>query len=288
MMMRSRLCWLVLVGAAMLITAAAQAQEKKDAEAKGPAAQGAMNEEMMAWMKAGMLNENHERLNDMIGEWTCSLKMWQPGMSPMESSGTCKNEWILEKHYMRSVFTGDFMGMPYEGAGITGYDNVTKQYFSTWMDTMSTMMQTKYGQYDEKARTYNYTSEFDGPMGDKVYTRSQTKVFSKNKHVMTAHQGKDAKSMTKVMEITFERKSVGKKTASAMMTVEAGCGSCIFKMPGVEGCKLAVKIDGKPYLVTGADVDAHKAGLCQGAKQATCSGEIKDDTFVATSFELVK
>ena len=288
MMMRSLMCWLLLVGATMLLPVVAQAQEKKDAEGKGPPDQGTMNEEMMAWMKAGMLNDNHARLNDMIGDLTCSVKTWEPGMPPMESSGTCKNEWILQKHYMRSVFTGDFMGMPYEGAGITGYDNVTKQYYSTWMDTMSTMMQTKYGQYDEKTKTYNFTSVFDGPMGDKVYTKSQTKVFSKDKHVMTAHQGKDAKSMNKVMEITFERKSGGKKTASAMMTVEAGCGSCIFKMPGVQGCKLAVKIDGKPYLVTGASVNAHEAGLCQAAKQATCSGEVKDDTFVATSFELVK
>ena len=39
-------------------------------------------------------------------------------------------------------------------------------------------------------------------------------------------------------------------------TVEAGCGSCIFKMEGVQGCKLAVKFDGKAYLVSGANVDA--------------------------------
>jgi hypothetical protein len=67
-------------------------------------------------------------------------------------------------------------------------------------------------------------------------------------------------------------------------TAEAGCGSCIYSMAGVKGCQLAVKIDGKAYLVTGADhVDAHK--LCGAAKKAVVSGTIEGDKFVATSFE---
>jgi hypothetical protein len=68
--------------------------------------------------------------------------------------------------------------------------------------------------------------------------------------------------------------------------VEAGCGSCMFHMDGVSGCQLAVKIDGKPYLVTGTDVNAHKAGLCEATKQAEVSGQVKDDKFVATVFAL--
>ncbi|MFH1418026.1 MAG: DUF6370 family protein [Planctomycetota bacterium] len=68
--------------------------------------------------------------------------------------------------------------------------------------------------------------------------------------------------------------------------VEAGCGMCIFKMAGVTGCKLAVKIDGKPYLVEGSDVNAHTSGLCGVSKKAVVSGKIKGNVFVATSFKL--
>ena len=74
--------------------------------------------------------------------------------------------------------------------------------------------------------------------------------------------------------------------AVAARIVEAGCATCIFDMQGIEGCTLAVKIDGKPYLVTGADVDAHGAGLCSSAKKAKVVGKIEGDKFVATSFEL--
>ena len=68
-------------------------------------------------------------------------------------------------------------------------------------------------------------------------------------------------------------------------TVEIGCGSCIYSMKGVEGCKLAAKIDGKTYLVTGADhVDAHK--FCSAAKSAIASGQVEGDRFVATRLEV--
>ncbi len=79
--------------------------------------------------------------------------------------------------------------------------------------------------------------------------------------------------------------------AVAARTVEAGCATCIFNMEGVRGCKLAVKIDGKPYLVTGAEIDdqgdAHgPAGLCVTARKALVSGKVEGEKFVATSFEL--
>jgi len=74
--------------------------------------------------------------------------------------------------------------------------------------------------------------------------------------------------------------------AALTQTVEAGCASCTYKMAGVEGCQLAVKIADKPYLVSGANVDAHEAGLCAAPKQAKIAGAIADDKFVAATFEL--
>ena len=97
----------------------------------------------------------------------------------------------------------------------------------------------------------------------------------------------------KVMEME-QKRSLPSRTAQGhahehavtARTVEAGCATCIFNMEGVKGCKLAVRIDGKPYLVTGADVDAHGEGLCRSAKEAKVVGQIEGDKFVATSFEL--
>jgi hypothetical protein len=55
-------------------------------------------------------------------------------------------------------------------------------------------------------------------------------------------------------------------------------------MSDVKGCKLAVKIDGKACLVTGANhINAHD--YCGTSKQATVSGRIEGGRFVATKFE---
>ncbi len=69
-------------------------------------------------------------------------------------------------------------------------------------------------------------------------------------------------------------------------TVEVACASCIYQIPGVKGCKLAATIDGKPMLVTGVRVSAHKLGLCSKAKQAVVAGQVDGEIFVATKVEL--
>ncbi len=68
--------------------------------------------------------------------------------------------------------------------------------------------------------------------------------------------------------------------------VKAACANCIYHLPGIQGCQLAVKIDNTPYLVTGLKVEAHKLGLCEGEKNAEVAGEIENGKFVAQSFEL--
>ena len=66
-------------------------------------------------------------------------------------------------------------------------------------------------------------------------------------------------------------------------TVDAACGACIYKMPGVTGCPLAIKIDGKAYLVEGAKWPNHD--YCDRNCQAVVSGKIEGDKFIATKLE---
>lgn len=82
-----------------------------------------------------------------------------------------------------------------------------------------------------------------------------------------------------------------KPGAMSSRTVEAGCATCIFDMPGVTGCKLAVKIDGVAYLVTGSSIDDHgdahaATGLCNASRKAVVEGKVEDGRFVAKKIEL--
>jgi hypothetical protein len=86
--------------------------------------------------------------------------------------------------------------------------------------------------------------------------------------------------------------SQDKKEKPKSQIVEAACGQCQFGMKG-HGCDLAVRIDGKPYFVDGTSVDSHgdahaKDGFCAKIRKATVVGEVINNRFKVSSFELLQ
>lgn len=80
-------------------------------------------------------------------------------------------------------------------------------------------------------------------------------------------------------------------TAITNQIVEASCGQCRFHLPG-KGCDLAVRIDDKAYFVDGTGIDDHgdahaEDGLCARIRKARVSGQIVNNRFQATSFQLL-
>jgi hypothetical protein len=68
--------------------------------------------------------------------------------------------------------------------------------------------------------------------------------------------------------------------------VEVGCGKCAYGFRGTRECATAAKIDGKVYLVVGAELEAGANGLCESVKQGTVEGELMGGKFVATAIQL--
>lgn len=107
--------------------------------------------------------------------------------------------------------------------------------------------------------------------------------------VFVLREGKEVK----VFSSSFNRTGPAKPRAGAkeQSQAKAGCATCIFRMKGVSGCNLAVKIDGKAYLVAGSKIDEHGDahagdGLCNSERDALVEGAIEGDRFVARRFEL--
>lgn len=76
-----------------------------------------------------------------------------------------------------------------------------------------------------------------------------------------------------------------------LMTVEASCGQCKFKMKG-SGCDLAVRFDKKSYFVDGTLIDEHgdahaDDGFCNAIRKAQVQGEVVKGRFVSTYFKLL-
>lgn len=111
--------------------------------------------------------------------------------------------------------------------------------------------------------------------------------------IMQCHYCYEAGSvigMKEVKEYPITATAAGDGHASVKtitnQTVGAACGVCIYKMPGITGCPLAVAIDGKHYLVEGATWPNHD--YCERHCEALVSGRIEGGTFIATHLKPTK
>lgn len=108
-------------------------------------------DDMMAAMaKLATPNEHHAELGKFVGNWSAKTSfMMDPAAPPEVGEGTMRVKWILGGRYTMAEFKMDFMGQPFEGLAISGYDIAHAEYVSTWMDTMSTKITYMQGNPDE-------------------------------------------------------------------------------------------------------------------------------------------
>lgn len=120
---------------------------------------------MEAYMAAGKPGEAHARLAETVGTWKMEIKSWMdPGAEPMVSEGTAEREMSLDGRVLVETVSSSMMGEPFTGHGMTGYDNVTGKYWSTWNDSMSTGISISHGTYDAETETYSFTGTYSNPM----------------------------------------------------------------------------------------------------------------------------
>jgi hypothetical protein len=191
-----------LAFALLIVCTAALAQH--DHAAKKPEMDPAM---MEAMMKAATPGPQHKMLDGMAGTWTTKATMWMmPGADPVTGDGMTENKWVMGGRYMEQRFTGSMMGMPFEGIGYTGYDNVKKQYFGTWMDNMGTGIMMSTGKVNTDG-TMTFTGTYPDPMTGKEQTMEEKiRVIDADHTVFEMWgPGPDGK-MFKTMEIAYSRR----------------------------------------------------------------------------------
>lgn len=159
---------------------------------------------MMAYAAPGAI---HQMLAKSVGSWKGDITMWmQPGAPPMTSVGETTNEMILGGRYLQSKNKGIFMGAPFEGIGITGYDNAKKVFFNSWIDNMGTGMMYLTGTWDPATKSINFTGTMVDPVaGGDVQVREVYKLVDDNTQIMEMYSVANGKEF-KNMEIKFTRK----------------------------------------------------------------------------------
>jgi hypothetical protein len=179
----------------------AMATEKK------PEGKMDMQAMMEVYKKVGTPGEPHQALAKMTGSWITQTKSWfEPGAPVEESTGACEQKMILDGRYLQQVYTGDMMGSPFEGINIIGYDNHTKKYLSTWIDSMSTAIYFFKGTADPDGKTITQESCYDDPVRGLMNWRSVSKIVDNDTMFYEMYLAPEGGIEEKMMEMTMTRK----------------------------------------------------------------------------------
>lgn len=169
--------------------------------------EGAAATALQESMRLMMPGEHHKHLEYFIGKWKTTMKAWAggPDQPPMESHGTSEVGWILGKRFVEENYRGDFMGMPYEGRGMTGYDNFRKCYTSTWASNLATYIQHMSGHRNADGTRWVYFGEMDEPgvtIGRML--KFVRRIEGPDKFVFQIFDSRDGDEIMPI-EITYER-----------------------------------------------------------------------------------
>ncbi len=163
---------------------------------------------MAEMMKLMMPNEHHHKMKSLAGNWDLTVKMFMPGAPPTESKATSKAELIMGGRYLLDRVEGSFMGMPFEGMSLMGFDNHKKVYTSHWIDNMGTYALTSTGTCDDSGKVYTFTGVSYDPMsGRDAKFRQVMNVINDNKYTHEMFMINPDGQETKAMEILATRQT---------------------------------------------------------------------------------
>ena len=221
--MRTWKTLLVNVAIVWLVFAVGQAmsQDKGGGGAGGgggaPPGTPDMAEMMKKWIATTKPGPSHKWLDQFVGKWTTTTRMWMggPGAPPAETKGSAEIKWVLDGRWLMQEAKGEMLmpdasgqmkRIPYSGMGLTGYDNFRRMYVGNWHDNITTAMLTFTGNRAPDGNVLTMYGEMDEPMLDTIgrTVKYVTKVENEKKFVFTVYDLLAGDNF-KVFEITYER-----------------------------------------------------------------------------------
>lgn len=172
-----------------------------------PAQKATDPEQMQKYMQAGAPGEMHRLLNQSIGSWEAKTTAWMtPGAPPQESTGFAVVTGVMSGRFTRTAYTGSLGAMPFMGEGLYGYNNATRSFESTWIDSMTTGMLVMKGAYDAAKKELTWTGSYTDPIDAKVHkVRSVERTIDADTRISEMYgEGPDGKEF-KTLEIRYSR-----------------------------------------------------------------------------------
>jgi hypothetical protein len=187
----------------------AKAKAKATSKPKAaPRSKAAMDEAaMMAqWQAAMTPSEGHARLMPMVGTWRATTTFTMaPGAPEQVSEGSSVHRLVLGGRYLEQVYKGTSMGMPFEGMGFTGFDNVRKRYVGIWMDTFGTGIMNSISTGEPTDDKIEFACEAIEPSGQKRIFDATVRIKGHDRHSYEMWTNGPNGKPYRVMFIDYER-----------------------------------------------------------------------------------
>ncbi|HWT17097.1 MAG TPA: DUF1579 domain-containing protein [Patescibacteria group bacterium] len=161
---------------------------------------------MDAFQKAGTPGPQHERMAKQAGAYVITIKSWSaPGAPPTTDQGKVTRRMLLGGRVMIEESEAAMGGQPFSGVGLSGFDNVSGKFWSTWNDSMGTGLMVAEGDCDDRGSCTFHGSWNDPITKGKTHARMTTTWTDANTEVFAMFiPGPDGKDML-MMEITYRR-----------------------------------------------------------------------------------
>ncbi len=204
----SRRGLVILVGAICLCLAGVGYTAGNDdrAGSHGQPMDAASQAMMATWQAYASPNDNHKMLDPLVGTWSQVVKWWMtPDSQPETSKGMTETTWVMGGRYLQHSAKGTSMGQPFEGMGLTGFDNGKQAYQTIWMDNMGTGMMIGEGTYDPGKKTLTDQGRFTDPMiGQRSY-RGVITFIDDDHHSYEMYVADEKGKEFRMMEIVYTR-----------------------------------------------------------------------------------
>jgi hypothetical protein len=167
----------------------------------------AEQEMMQKYMQAATPGPEHQKLAKLAGKWKMDVTAWMtPGAPPEKSDGTAEFKTILGGRYLQQEVKGTMGGQPFEGQGTMGFDNVTKERFATWTDSMSTGLLVMRGKCPADAKKCTTKGQGSDAAAGKMVSFTETTTMTDDNHFTFELRGPgpDGKQY-KMLEIKYTR-----------------------------------------------------------------------------------
>jgi hypothetical protein len=152
-------------------------------------------------------NPEQEVLRRWVGDWEATIESTGRDGKPARNQAKATVRLAYGNRWLVTEFDGTFLGAPFSGQELLGYDPIAKKYILTWIDSAATSFSTGEGTFDPKANTMTFTVSGRDDRTGKTATWRQVDVWrDADNHEWTIRTTSEGGKEQIQMTIRYRRK----------------------------------------------------------------------------------